>query len=441
LLALFFSFQVSNHDYPKLRRTPIIRSCLRRLHHFRDYNCVLARVGLKFAKKKEDIDHQPASQLLSENPLYAKSTNWVSKSDRSASIVFNTMMEFIGGFMATTEAAATMKVAQVPSPGADFQIVERQIPEPGAGHVRIKVQACGVCHSDVLTKEGAWPGIQYPRAPGHEVAGIIDVLGAGVSEWKKGQRVGVGWHGGHDGTCLSCRRGDFGNCQNMKIPGISYDGGYQQYMVAPVEALVSMPETLSDVEAAPLLCAGITTFNALRHSGALPSDLVAVQGIGGLGHLGIQFASKFGYNVAAIGRGSENAALAKKLGANVYIDSKATNAAEELQKLGGAKVILATAPSSKAMSELINGLGPNGKLIVIGATFDPIEVTPIQLITGSRTIQGWASGTPTDSEDTLRFAELTGVRPMIETYPLERAAEAYARMMSGNAQFRVVLTM
>jgi D-arabinose 1-dehydrogenase-like Zn-dependent alcohol dehydrogenase len=334
-----------------------------------------------------------------------------------------------------------MKVAEVPKPGADFRIVEREIPEPGAGHVRIKVQACGVCHSDVLTKEGGWPGIQYPRAPGHEVAGIIDVLGTGVLEWKKGQRVGVGWHGGHDGTCLSCRRGDFGNCQNMKIPGISYDGGYQQYMVAPVEALVAMPETLSDVEAAPLLCAGITTFNALRHSGALPSDLVAVQGIGGLGHLGIQFANKFGFNVAAIGRGQENASLAKKLGANVYIDSKSTNAAEELQKLGGAKVILATAPSSKAMSELINGLGPNGKLMVIGATFDPIEVTPIQLITGSRTIQGWASGTPTDSEDTLRFAELTGVRPMIETYPLEKAAEAYARMMSGDAQFRVVLTM
>jgi D-arabinose 1-dehydrogenase-like Zn-dependent alcohol dehydrogenase len=307
--------------------------------------------------------------------------------------------------------------------------------------VLIKVQACGVCHSDVLTKEGAWPGIEYPRVPGHEVAGVIDELGAGVSEWKKGQRVGVGWHGGHDGTCLPCRRGDFGNCQNMKIAGISYDGGYQQYMVAPVEALAAIPESLSDVEAAPLLRAGITTFNALRHSGALPSDLVAVQGVGGLGHLGIQFANKFGYKVAAIGRGPENAALARKLGASVYIDSKATKPAEELQKLGGAKVILATAPSSKAMSELIDGLGPKGKLMVVGATFDPIEVTPIQLISGSRTIQGWASGTPTDSEDTLRFAELTGVRPMIETYPLEKAAEAYARMMSGNAQFRVVLTM
>jgi D-arabinose 1-dehydrogenase-like Zn-dependent alcohol dehydrogenase len=342
---------------------------------------------------------------------------------------------------ATKLATAPMKVAQIPSPGADFQIVEREIPKPGVGQVRIKVQACGICHSDVLTKEGALPGIQYPRVPGHEVAGVIDELGAEVTAWKLGQRVGVGWHGGQDGTCVSCRRGDFRNCRNVKIPGISYDGGYQEYMVAPVEALAAIPDTLSAVEAAPLLCAGITTYNSLRHSGALPGDLVAVQGIGGLGHLGIQFANKFGYKVAAIGRGSENAALAKKLGASLYIDSKATNAAQELQKMGGAQVILATAPNSKAMSELIDGLGPNGKLMVIGATFDPIEVTPPQLIFGSRTIQGWAAGTPADSEDTLRFAELSGVRPMIETYPLEKAAEGYARMMSGNAQFRLVLTM
>lgn len=344
--------------------------------------------------------------------------------------------------MATTRIAiAPMKVAQISKAGGNFEIVEREIPKPGAGEVLIKVQACGVCHSDVLTKEGAWPGIHYPRVPGHEVAGVVEEAGAGVAEWKKGQRVGVGWHGGQDGTCVSCRRGDFRNCRNLKIAGIHYDGGYQQYMVAPAEALATIPESLSDVEAAPLLCAGITTYNALRHSGAMPGDLVAVQGIGGLGHLGVQFASKFGYNVAAIGRGPENAELAKKLGAKVYIDSKATNAAEELQKLGGAQVILATAPNSKAMSELIDGLGPNGKLMVIGATFDAIEVTPIQLISGSRTIQGWAAGTPADSEDTLRFAELSGVRPMIETYPLERAAEAYARMMSGNARFRVVLTM
>jgi D-arabinose 1-dehydrogenase-like Zn-dependent alcohol dehydrogenase len=338
-------------------------------------------------------------------------------------------------------AVGTMKVAQIPKGGAAFQIVEREIPKPGARQVRIKIQACGVCHSDSLTVEGAWPGIQYPRVPGHEVAGVIDEVGAEVSAWKKGQRVGVGWHGGQDNTCRECRRGDFRNCQNVQIPGISYDGGYQQYMVAPIEALVGMPDSLGDAEAAPLLCAGITTYNALRHSGALPGDLVAIQGIGGLGHLGIQFANKFGYKVAAIGRGSENAALAKKLGADLYIDSKATNAADELTKLGGARVILATAPSSKAMSELINGLGPNGKLVVIGATFDPIEVAPVQLINGSKTIQGWAAGTPADSEDTLRFAELSGVRPMIETYPLEKAAEAYARMMSGKAEFRVVLTM
>jgi D-arabinose 1-dehydrogenase-like Zn-dependent alcohol dehydrogenase len=341
----------------------------------------------------------------------------------------------------TTVAVAAMKMAAIPKPGADFKIVEREIPKPGSGYVRIKVQACGVCHSDVFTKEGSWPGIQYPRVPGHEVVGIIDEVGADVSEWKKGQRVGVGWHGGRDGTCRECRRGDFRNCRNLKIPGISYDGGYQQFMVAPVEALAAIPESLDAAEAAPLLCAGITTFNALRHSGAFPGDLVAVVGIGGLGHLGIQFANKFGYEVAAIGRGSENAALAKKLGASVYIDSRSANAAEALQKLGGAQVILVTAPSSKAMSELIDGLGPNGKLMVIGAAFDPIEVTPIQLISGSRTIQGWASGTPADSEDTLRFAELTGVRPMIETYPLEKADEAYARMMDGKAQFRVVLTM
>ena len=344
--------------------------------------------------------------------------------------------------MATTTAAvATMKVAQITKPGEGFQIVEREISKPGAGQVRIKVQACGVCHSDVLTVEGAWPGIEYPRIPGHEVAGIIDEVGTGVTTWKKGQRVGVGWHGGHDNTCSECRRGDFGNCKNMLIAGVSYDGGYQEYMVAPVEGLVAIPDSLSDVEAAPLLCAGITTYNALRHSGALPGDLVAVQGIGGLGHLGVQFANKFGYKVAAIGRGPDNEALAKKLGATVYIDSKATKAAEELQKLGGAKVILATAPNSKSMSELIDGLGPNGKLVVIGASFDPIEVTPIQLITGQKAIQGWASGTPADSEDTLRFSELTGVRPMIETYPLEQAAEAYARMLSGKAEFRVVLTM
>ena len=343
--------------------------------------------------------------------------------------------------IAPKPAVATMKAAQISKPGADFELVERQIPEPDGGQVRIKVKASGICHSDVLVKDGVLPGIQYPRVPGHEVAGVVDEVGAGVTPWKKGQRVGVGWHGGHDGTCRECRRGDFRNCRNGKISGVSYDGGYQQYMVAPVEALVPIPEGLSDVEAAPLLDAGITTYNALRNSGAMPGDLVAVQGIGGLGHLGIQFANKFGYYVAAIGRGSENAVLAKKLGAHVYIDSQATNAAQELQKLGGARVILSTAPNSKAMSAMIDGLGPNGKLVVVGAGPDPIEATPAQLIFGSKTIQGWAAGTPAASEDTLNFCVLTGVRPMIETYPLEKTAEAYARMLSGKAEFRVVLTI
>jgi len=334
-----------------------------------------------------------------------------------------------------------MKAVQVPKAGGDFEIVERDIPQPGPGQVRIRVQACGVCHSDVVTKEGGWPGLTYPRVPGHEIAGVIDEVGPGVTAWKKGQRVGVGWHGGQDGTCPNCRRGDFGICVNLKVCGISYDGGYQEYMVAPVEAVASVPESLDAADAGPLMCAGVTTFNALRHSGALPSDLVAVQGIGGLGHLGIQFAQKFGYRVAAIGRGPDNGALAKKLGAHVYIDSAASNAAAELQKLGGARVILATAPSSKAMSSLIDGLGANGTMMVVGATFDPIEVTPLQLIINRRNLQGWVAGIPADSEDALRFAEMTGVRPMIEKYPLAKAAEAYARMMSGKAEFRVVLTM
>lgn len=344
--------------------------------------------------------------------------------------------------MATTKRTVSfMKAVQVPAGGADFQIVERQIPEPPAAHVRIKVQACGVCRSDALVKDGTWPGLQYPRVPGHEVAGVIDALGAGVSAWRQGQRVGVGWHGGQDNTCPQCRRGDFFNCQNQKVAGISYDGGYQEYMIAPVEALVAIPDALNAVDAAPLLCAGLTTYNSLRHSGAYPGDLVAVLGIGGLGHLGIQFAHKFGYKVAAIGRKAEGASLARRLGASIYIDSESERPAEALQRLGGAQVILATAPSSKAMSEAIDGLRPKGKLIVIGLTFDPIEVSPVQLIPGSRGIQGFAAGTPTDAEDTLRFAELSGVRPMIETYPLEKAAEAYARMMSGRAEFRVVLTM
>ena len=343
--------------------------------------------------------------------------------------------------MTTAVAVATMKAAQVSGPGAGLKIVQLQVPQPGPGEVRIKVQACGVCHSDAIIIEGRRPGIPYPRVPGHEVAGVVDAVGLGVTEWRTGQRVGVGWHGGHDGTCPECRRGDFRLCRNEKNPGLSYDGGYQEYMLAPVEALVSIPESLSDIDAAPLMCAGSATYNALRRAGALPGDLVAVQGVGGLGHLGIQFANKFGYKVAAVGRGAQIESLARKLGADVYIDSKVKNPAEELQKLGGARVIIATAPDAKAMTELIGGLGPNGKLLLIGVDSDPLEVAPVQLIRGGKTIQGWAGVTPADSDDALRFAELRGVRALIETYPLEKAGEAYARMMSGKAEFRVVLTM
>src|SRR5277367_2640643 len=306
---------------------------------------------------------------------------------------------------------------------APFELVEREIAAPGAGQVRIQVKACGICHSDVLTREGMWPGVTFPRIPGHEVAGIIDEAGPGVTNWQKGQRVGVGWHGKHCGKCLPCRRGDFGNCEILQITGIHFDGGYQQYMIAPIEGLAMLPDELSFEDAAPLMCAGVTTYNALRHAGAFPGDLVAVQGVGGLGHLGIQYANKFGYKVAAIGRGPGNAALAKKLGAAVYIDSAAGDPSAELQKLGGAKVILATAPSGKSMSALINGLGPNGSLVVVGASPDLIEVGPIQLISGKKSINGWASGIPTDSEDTVRFSSLTGVRPMIEKFPLEKANE------------------
>ncbi len=334
-----------------------------------------------------------------------------------------------------------MKAVQVTKAGGHLELVERDIPEAGPGQVRIRVRACGVCHSDVVTKEGLMPGITYPRVPGHEVAGVIDAVGAGVKAWKKGDRVGVGWHGGQDGTCPACRRGDFANCASVIVCGVSYDGGYAEYMVAPVEALARIPDALDFADAAPLMCAGITTFNALRHAGGLPSDLVAVQGVGGLGHLGIQFAKKSGYRVAAVGRGPHNAELAKKLGADVYIASAAGDAAAELQKQGGARVILATAPSGKSMASLIGGLGPNGTLVVIGAGADPIEVSTTALIFGRKSIKGWSAGLPTDSEDTLRFAEMTGVRAMIEKVPFEKAAEGYDRMMSGAAQFRVVLTM
>jgi len=307
--------------------------------------------------------------------------------------------------------------------------------------VRVRVQACGVCFSDHFVKENLWPGLQYPRVPGHEVVGIVDELGAGVTIWKKGQRVGIGWHGGQDNTCPACRKGDFTNCASGQVTGITFDGGYGEYMIAPVTALAAVPEELTSEDAGPLMCAGITTFNALRHSGAGPGDLVAVQGVGGLGHLGIQFAKKFGFDVVAVGRGPGNASLAAKLGAGRYIDSSAVNAAEELTKMGGARAILATAPSAKAMSALFDGLGANGRLMVVGAEAAPLEISPIQLISGRRSLQGWSAGTPADSEDTMKFAVSSGVRPMIEKFPLARVNEAYDRMISGKAEFRVVLTI
>jgi D-arabinose 1-dehydrogenase-like Zn-dependent alcohol dehydrogenase len=334
-----------------------------------------------------------------------------------------------------------MKVVQVPGPNGAFEVVERDIPAPSSRQVRIKVQACGICHSDSFTKLGAFPGIKFPRVPGHEVVGVLDAVGTEVPEWKVGVRVGVGWHGGHCGHCPSCRRGDFLTCTTGQVPGISYDGGYAEYMIAPFEALAAVPDELSSLEAAPLLCAGITTFNALRHSGASAGDLVAVLGIGGLGHLGVQYAAKMGFRTVAVARGTDKGPLARKLGAQHYIDSTSQNVAQELTKLGGAKVILATLTDAKSMSDAVAGLGIDGKLMVLGASMQPIEVPPLALISARRSISGWPSGTSKDSEDTLEFSVLSSIRPLIETFPLARAAEAYERMMSGKARFRVVLTM
>jgi D-arabinose 1-dehydrogenase-like Zn-dependent alcohol dehydrogenase len=334
-----------------------------------------------------------------------------------------------------------MQAVQVGKANGAFELVERDIPNPGTRQVRVKVQACGICHSDSFTKMGAFPGIKFPRVPGHEVVGILDALGADVPEWKVGARVGVGWHGGHCGHCHSCRRGDFLTCSTGQIPGISYDGGYAQYMIAPFEALAAIPEELSSEQAAPLLCAGITTYNALRNSGARAGDLVAVQGIGGLGHLGVQFAAKMGYRTVAVARGADKGPLARKLGAHHYIDSTQQSVAEELTKLGGAHLILATLTDAKSMSDAVGGLGIGGKLMVIGASMQPLEVSALALIGARRSIAGWPSGTSADSEDTLDFSVMTNIRPMIETFPLARAAEAYDRMMSGKARFRVVLTM
>lgn len=335
----------------------------------------------------------------------------------------------------------SMKAVQISKAGGNFEIVERPIPQPGRDQVRIKVEACGICHSDELVKEGYWPGIQYPRVPGHEIAGRIDAIGPDVTLWKPGQRVGVGWHGGHCFECEPCRRGDFVNCKFEKITAIHFDGGYQEYMIVPAEAVAAMPDNLPAHEAAPLLCAGITVFNALRNAGAHAGALVAVQGIGGLGHLGIQYARQMGFRTVAIGRGADKQPLAKKLGAHEYLDTAAGDSAQALQKLGGASVVLATAPDSKSMSALVNGLAPNGTLLVVGAGMESLTVTPLQLIQGKKTIKGWASGTARDSEDTLNFSSLSGVRPMIERYPLEKVAEAYQQMISGKARFRVVLTM
>jgi D-arabinose 1-dehydrogenase-like Zn-dependent alcohol dehydrogenase len=336
---------------------------------------------------------------------------------------------------------ATMRVVQVPYAKGPFEIVERDIPEPSAGLVRIKVEACGVCHSDSLTKEGLFPNIQYPRVPGHEIIGILDALGAGVPGWRVGQRVGVGWHGGNCGYCDACRSGDAFACQTETlVTGVTHDGGYAEYMVAPVSALARVPDDLSSVEAAPLMCAGITTFNALRNSGARPGEVVAVLGIGGLGHLGVQFAAKLGFTTVAIARGADKAPLAQELGAHHYIDNEAEDPAVALQKLGGAKAILATATSSAAMKAVQGGLAPRGVLVIIGVV-DSLAVDTVPLILGSRSVKGWYAGTAIDSQQTLAFSVLTGVRSMNEIYPLARAAEAYDRMMSGNARFRVVLTM
>jgi D-arabinose 1-dehydrogenase-like Zn-dependent alcohol dehydrogenase len=334
-----------------------------------------------------------------------------------------------------------MKAAQISKAGGDFKLVEREIPEPGPGQVRVKVEACGICHSDSLIKEGLWPGLQYPRVPGHEVAGRIDAVGGNVTEWKKGQRVGVGWHGGHDFVCDECRRGDFAMCANRKVTGIDFDGGYAEYMIAPTAALALIPDDLPAEEAGPFMCAGVTVFNALRNSGARPGDVVAVQGIGGLGHLGIQYARKMGFETVALGRGKDKGPLAKKLGVQHYIDSAVVDPVTELQKLGGARVILATAPSAKAISSVVEGLGVDGTLLIPAAPNEPLSISMMPLLMGRRQVAGWYSGTARDSQDTLEFSALTGVHPMIEKYPLSRVAEAYEQMHSGKVRFRVVLTM
>ena len=336
---------------------------------------------------------------------------------------------------------ARMKVAQISKPGASWELVERDIPEPGSGEVRIKVEACGVCHSDTFVKEGLWPGLSYPRVPGHEVAGRIDAVGTDAKYWKVGQRVGVGWHGGHCFRCEACRRGDFILCQSAKVTGISHDGGYAEYLISPAEAVASLPDDLPAEEAGPLLCAGITVFNSLRHSGARPGDVVAVLGVGGLGHLGIQYANRMGFVTVALGRGKDKESLAIKLGAKYYVDSASSTPAEALQKLGGARVVLATAPDAHSISALVGGLSADGKLLIVAAATEPLAINALDLIGRRGSVQGWPSGTAKDSEDTLRFSAVTGVRPMIEKYPLSRVEEAFNQMITGKVRFRAVLTM
>jgi D-arabinose 1-dehydrogenase-like Zn-dependent alcohol dehydrogenase len=333
-----------------------------------------------------------------------------------------------------------MRVAQVAHATGPLEIVERPIPDPGPGWVRIKVQACGICHSDSVTKEGLFPGIQYPRVPGHEVAGVIDAIGPGVLGWETGQKVGVGWNGGHCGYCDHCRRGEFFACVRGQITGVTYDGGYGEYMLAPASGVALMPANLPAVEAAPLMCAGLTTFNALRNSAARAGDVVAVLGLGGLGHLGVQYAAKMGYHTVAIARGKDKEPLARQLGASVYIDSRAQDPAAELNKMGGAKVILATAISGEAMAAVQNGLAVNGTLLIVGAA-DSLQVNPLAMLSGRRSVKGWNSGTSIDSQDTLAFSVRSGVRSMNETFPFDRVSEGYDRMISGKARFRVVLTI
>jgi D-arabinose 1-dehydrogenase-like Zn-dependent alcohol dehydrogenase len=335
---------------------------------------------------------------------------------------------------------STMRVIQVASKGGPLELVTRPLPEPGRGEVRVKVQACGVCHSDSIAKDGLFPTVRYPIVPGHEIAGVGDAIGEGVIGWAVGTRVGVGWFGGHCGRCEPCRRGDLIDCRNLRIPGVTYDGGYAEAMVAPADALALIPDELSPVEAAPLLCAGVTTFHALRESGAQPGDLVAILGVGGLGHLGVQFAARMGFRTVAIARGADKKALALQLGAHIYLDSRAQDVAAELTRLGGAKTILATVTSGQAMSAVIPGLAVRGKLVVVGVGVDPIAVSAADLVLASRTVVGHASGASIDSQDTLAFSALSGVRPTIETLPLERAAEAYDKMMRNEARFRMVLT-